>query len=178
MSNYSVIARPYAQAVFDLANDAGQLDEWSGSLNTLSDIVKHPDLMVLINDPRIGRDQICNLVLELGGESFNKSIKNLIRILSHYRRLPAVPTIARQYESLRAQEEGIVEAELETAYELDEQQKSNIIAALEQKLNRKVRLSTEVNESLIGGAVVRTGDWVIDGSIRGRLDQLSSSLGV
>ena len=178
MNSYSVIARPYAQAVFEMANDQGQLDEWSESLNTLSDIVKHPDLMKLINDPRIGRDQICNLVLELGGESFNKSIGNLIRILSHYRRLPAVPAIARQYETLRAQEEGIVEAELETAYELGEQQKSNIIATLEHKLNRRVRLTTEVNENLIGGAVIRTGDWVIDGSIRGRLDQLSSSLGV
>ena len=178
MSESSNIARPYAQAVFELARDSGRFDEWSDSLKSLCEIVEHPDIGAMINDPRITREQILDVMLEIGGDGFDEQTGNLVRILGHYRRLAAIPMIARQYESLRAQEEGIIEAELETAFEIEDEQRSSLVAALQKRLGRKVRLTSNVNPDLLGGVVVRAGDWVIDGSVRARLDKLSSSLGV
>ncbi len=178
MTDSSSIARPYAQAVFDLAKESGRFEHWSQCLDLLSEIVNHPDFGPLVGDPRITRQQVLDVVLEITGDRLEDEDRNFVRILSHYRRLSALPLIARQYESLRAEHEGIVEAQLEVAYDLDEQQQANLTDALQQRLGRKVRLSSRVNEELIGGAVVRAGDWVIDGSIRARLNKLSSSLGV
>ena len=178
MSESSNIARPYAQAVFELARDSGRFDEWSDSLKSLCEIVEHPDIGAMINDPRITRDQILDVMLEIGGDGFDEQTGNLVRILGHYRRLAAIPMIAKQYESLRAQEEGIIEAELETAFEIEDEQRSSLVAALQNRLGRKVRLTSNVNPDLLGGVVVRAGDWVIDGSVRARLEKLSSSLGV
>ena len=132
----------------------------------------------MINDPRITREQILDVMLEIGGDGFDEQTGNLVRILGHYRRLAAIPMIAKQYESLRAQEEGIIEAELETAFEIEDEQRSSLVAALQKRLGRKVRLTSNVNPDLLGGVVVRAGDWVIDGSVRARLEKLSSSLGV
>lgn len=178
MSESSNIARPYAQAVFELARDSGRFDEWSDSLKSLCEIVEHPDIGAMINDPRITREQILDVMLEIGGDGFDEQTGNLVRILGHYRRLAAIPMIAKQYESLRAQEEGIIEAELETAFEIEDEQRSSLVAALQNRLGRKVRLTSNVNPDLLGGVVVRAGDWVIDGSVRARLEKLSSSLGV
>lgn len=178
MSESSNIARPYAQAIFELARDSGRFDEWSDSLKSLCEIVEHPDIEAMINDPRITREQILDVMLEIGGDGFDEQTGNLVRILGHYRRLAAIPMIARQYESLRAQEEGIIEAELETAFEIEDEQRSSLIAALQKRLGRRVRLTSSVNPDLLGGVVVRAGDWVIDGSVRARLEKLSSSLGV
>lgn len=178
MSESSNIARPYAHAVFELARDSGRFDEWSDSLKSLCEIVEHPDIGAMINDPRITREQILDVMLEIGGDGFDEQTGNLVRILGHYRRLAAIPMIAKQYESLRAQEEGIIEAELETAFEIEDEQRSSLVAALQNRLGRKVRLTSNVNPDLLGGVVVRAGDWVIDGSVRARLEKLSSSLGV
>ena len=178
MSESSNIARPYAQAIFELARDSDRFDQWSESLKFLCEIVEHPDIGILINDPRITRQQVLDIVLEIGADSFDEHTRNLVRILGHYRRLAAVPSITMQYESLRAIEEGIIEAELETAFEVDDEHQSSLISALQKRLGRKVRLTSNVNPDLLGGVVIRAGDWVIDGSVRARLDKLSSSLGV
>ena len=178
MSESSNIARPYAQAIFELARDSQRFDEWSENLNGLCEIVEHPDIGVMINDPRITRGQVLEVMLEIGGDGFDEQTRNLVRILGHYRRLGSLPMIARQYESLRAAEEGIIEAELETAFDIDEEHKSTLITALQQRLGRKVRLTSSTNPDLLGGVVVRAGDWVIDGSVRARLEKLATSLGV
>ncbi len=178
MSESSSIARPYAQAVFDLAKETGRFDDWSQHLALLTEVADHPDFASLVADPRITRDQVLSIVLEITGDKLDDQAQNFVKILSHYRRLSALPLITRQYESLRAEDEGIVEAELEAAYELDNEQKAQLIEALQTRLGRKVRLTSQVNEDLVGGAVVRAGDWVIDGSIRAQLDKLASSLGV
>lgn len=178
MSELSNIARPYAQAVFEIARESDRFDEWSDSLEILSTIVSLSELQALISNPRITREQVLDIVLEIGANAFDEQSRNFVRILSHYRRLPAAPLIASQYENLRAEAEGIIGAELETAYEINDEQRGKLIAALETRLGRKVRLSSKLDENLIGGAVIRAGDWVIDGSIRARLEKLSSYLGV
>ena len=178
MSSSSGIARPYAQAVFELARDSNRYDEWSSHLETLTQIVSNPDLDDLIQNPRITRDQIIDIILEIGGEALDQQVTNLVRILCHYRRLQLVPSIAEQYESLRAEEEGIIEAELQTAYAVDEGQIEKLTESLQNRLGRKVRLTCRENQDLIGGAVIRAGDWVVDGSVRAKLAKLSSSLGI
>ncbi len=178
MSESSSIARPYAQAIFELARDAGNFEHWSENLKNLSDIVSLPDMQAVLSDPRIARNQVLDIVLKIGGSEFDELTQNFVRVLSHYRRLPIVPQIAKQYETLRAAEQGIIDAELETAYEIDDNQLSQLIDAMQNKLGRKVRLTRKLNADLIGGVVIRAGDWVIDDSIRARLDKLSSTLGV
>ena len=178
MSDSSSIARPYAQAVFELAKETGRFEDWSNQLEMLSEIAEHPDFNALVSDPRITREQVLSVVLEITGEHLNAQAQNFVKILSHYRRLSALPLIAKQFESLRAEDEGVIEAELEAAYELDSEQQAQLIEALQQRMGRKVRLTSQINKDLIGGVVVRAGDWVIDGSIRARLDKLASSLGV
>ncbi len=178
MSNSSNFARPYAQAVFELARDSDRYDTWSNNLETLAQIVSHPRLGELIQNPRISRDQIIDIVLEIGGDGLDEQTKNLVRILGHYRRLLIAPSIAEQYETLRAKEEGVIEAELQTAYAIDETQLQMLTQSLESRLGRRVRLKCERNQHLIGGAVIRAGDWVVDGSVRAQLAKLSSSLGV
>ncbi|MDE0308444.1 MAG: F0F1 ATP synthase subunit delta [Acidiferrobacterales bacterium] len=178
MTESSNIARPYAQAIFELARDTDRLDEWSQSLQMLCEIVEHPDVGILINDPRVTRQQVLEVLMEIGRDGFDEQTRNLVRILGHYRRLAAVPSITAQYESLRAVEEGVIEAELETAFEIDDEHRAGLISALQNRLGSKVRLTSSVNPDLLGGVVVRAGDWVIDGSVRARLEKLSSSLGV
>ncbi len=178
MSEVSSIARPYAQAVFELAKESGRFDDWSRQLALLTEIAEHPDFSALIGDPRINRDQVLDVVLEIADDRLDEQARNFVRILSHYRRLSSLPLITQLYESLRAEDEGVVEAELEAAYELDSEQQARLIDALQERLGRKVRLTSQINKDLIGGAVVRAGDWVIDGSVRTRLNKLASSLGV
>ncbi len=178
MAQLSNIARPYAQAVFEIAQESADFDAWSQNLQLVSEIVSNPNMSAVIEDPRIGRSATLDLVLEIGGEALSEQTRNLIRVLAHYRRLAAVPAIAHQYESLRAQAEGIIEAELESAYPMSQEQEDVVADALQSRLGRKIRLKSKVNEDLIGGAVIKAGDWVIDGSVRARLDKLASALGV
>ena len=178
MAQLSNIARPYAQAVFDLAQDSGDLESWSDQLQLLNEIAGHPQMGAVLSDPRIGREATLQLVLDIGGDALNEQARNLVRILAQYRRLSVVPTIVAQYESLRAEAEGVVEAEIESARPLSREHEQIVAKALEGRLGRRIRIRSIVNEELIGGAVIRAGDWVIDGSVRARLNKLASALGV
>ena len=178
MAQNSHIARPYAQAIFELAQDSQQLESWSGHLELLSEIVTNEQMSSVISGPRISRDAVLEIILDIGSDAIDDQVRNLVRILTHYRRLAVIPDIAKMYETLRAEAEGIIEAEVESAQAMSSEHEQIIADALEGKLGRKVRLSNVVNKELIGGVVVRAGDWVIDGSIRAQLNKLSSALGV
>ncbi len=178
MSESASIARPYAQAVFELARESDCFAAWSEQLQALCDILEMPDMQALIGDPRISKAQILEIVMAAGEPYFDPPTQNLVRILVHYRRLGSAAEVKRQFESLRAAQEGIIEAELETAYEVEDAQLNDLIESLQTRLGRKVRLTRKLNRDLIGGVVIRAGDWVIDDSIRSRLGKLSSSLGV
>ncbi len=178
MSESSSVARPYAQAVFELAREADSFAAWSNQLQALCDILDVPDMQAMIGDPRVSKMQILEVVMAVGESHFDASTQNLVRILVHYRRLGSAAEIKRQFESLRAAEEGVIQAELETAYDVEDAQLNDLIESLQSRLGRKVRLTRKLNQDLIGGVVIRAGDWVIDDSIRSRLGKLSSSLGV
>lgn len=176
MAETTTIARPYAQAVFKLAREAGDYRPWSDVLAAATTVARDPTMAALIESPRVDRGQMAELFIDVCGKHLDTGGKNLIRLLAANRRLGLLPELARQYEALRAEAEGTLEAELISAQPVDEAYERKIAAALKAKLGREVRLSCSTDDSLVGGAIIRAGDLVIDGSVRGRLEKLAAAL--
>ncbi len=176
MAERSTLARPYARAVFEMAGDnASERQAWSERLARIAEVVQVPQLHSLLSHPSVSAEQLSDIVLEAAGD-LGEPGRNLVRLLADNRRLQLAPEIARLYEQLRAEAEGVVEVEVLAAQELEQAQQDRLAEALRKRLGRDVRLQTRVDESLIGGAVIRAGDTTIDGSVRGQLDRLSSAL--
>ena len=176
MAEISTVARPYSQAVFDLAQSQKKLAEWSIMLSFLSAVVNDPHMQSLISNTSIKKEQLTKLMDDICSDNVDESGRNLIKVLMENRRLNLVPEISKQFEKLRAEAEGTIEAELVSAFEVTDKQLDKITGALQKRLGRKVSLKPRVDEDLIGGAIVRAGDIVIDGSVSGRLENLSSAL--
>lgn len=171
------IARPYAQAIFELATTAGSLGQWSDSLRVMAMVAANRDMKALFINPRISRKDLGNVLIGICGEWIDAQGENLIRLLAQNRRLLVLPEIAEQYEVLRAEAERIVRAELESALPVSEQEQQRIAEALKKRLGRDVELVCKTNKKLIGGAVIRAGDLVIDGSVRARIEKLGAIVG-
>ena len=178
MAEPSNIARPYAQAVFELAQESDSFDQWSNYLQLLSDIVGDENMQMLIANPGVTRNQLLDLILEIAGEQLDEHARNLVRVLNHYRRLNSAPLILKQYEALRAKAEGVIEADMETAFPISDEQSAMLADALQKTFGRKIRMKSTVNKELIGGVIIRAGDWVVDGSVRARLSKLARALDV
>lgn len=176
MAENSNIARPYAQALFELAESAGDFGLWSEALRVMAMVAVDPNMNAVFINPRISRREIGKAVIEVCGEHIDSQGRNLIRLLAQNRRLDALPAIAEQYETLRAEAERSVRAELESALPISEQERQRISEALKKRLGRDVELVCKINEKLIGGAVIRAGDLVIDGSARARLEKLAAAI--
>ncbi len=177
MAEQVTLARPYAQAVFELARDTKALDRWSEMLAVLVEAVSIEEVWQVVNSPRLGRGEIAELLAEIGGERFDEPCRNLVRVLAANRRLDIIPELAALYEKLRAEHEGRIDAAVISARALSDAQQQKIAAALKKRLGREVNLTCTVDETLIGGAVVRAGDLLIDGSARGKLQRLAAGLG-
>lgn len=182
MADSSTVARPYAKALFDLAREAGRLDEWSRALNAAAAIVADEDAQRHLARPELGRGQRAEFVADLAsafgqGETFAAGEgRNLLRLLAENDRLEALPDIAAQYDELKAEAENTVRVTLVSAAEVDAALADKVTAALERKLGRKVELELEVDRALLGGAILRAEDRVIDGSVRSRLQRLAETL--
>ncbi len=176
MAEKTTIARPYAEAVFQLAQQQGELKSWSETLQLCAAIASNPEMSALIGNPRIDATQLSGLFGELCGEKLNEQGKNFIATLIENDRLDLLPEIAELYEKARAEAEGVMSAEVISAQSLDKSQQEAIAAALKKRLGREVVLECRVDESLLGGAVIRAGDLVIDGSAKGQLDRLAHVL--
>ena len=176
MAETQTLARPYAEAVFELAESQGRLDEWSQALNALSTIVSNPDVAMLLNNPEVADSRLAEVVIEIGSEDLDDSSENLVRLLVANGRLGLAPAIATLYEQRKAQAEHRVDVSVTSAVEFSEEQRSALAKALEKRLDRSVRLTFEQDEDVIGGAVIRAGDLVIDGSLRAQLERMRQSL--
>lgn len=172
----SNLARPYARAAFQLARDAGDLQGWSDRLGLLARVVDDERVANAIRAPRMSRGERAQLVIRICEEHLDDGARNLVRLLADNGRLGQLPEVARQYEALRADAEGRVDAHVRSASPLDDDQKRRIAERLKRRLDREVELHCEVDETLLGGAIVRAGDLVIDGSLKGRLERLASRL--
>lgn len=176
MLENSTIARPYATAVFELAQETGRVEEWSAMLGLLSLLVSDQTMRRLITNPKVSRQQLQDLALEVCGDELTGLGRNLVKVLVHADRLQYSPHIKDQYEQMRAVAEGKVDVEVVTAYTLDRQQQDDIAGTISGRLGKQVNIKTSVDESLIGGAVIRAGDSIIDASLQGRLTELRNEL--
>jgi F-type H+-transporting ATPase subunit delta len=176
MAEKITIARPYANAVFELARTQGNYDEWSRALNAFASLARDPEMQVLIDDPRYTSSQIIDFFAEIGGDIVTDATKNFLKVLADNDRLSILPEIATLFEQLRAEIEGTVEAEIISAKPLSDDQLNQIAAALKRRLGREVTFSCKTDESILGGVVIRAGDLVIDGSAIGKLNQLAAAL--
>jgi F-type H+-transporting ATPase subunit delta len=176
MASHAVIARPYAEAVFQQARDSGSLAKWSEMLALAAALAVDPQIEPLARNPKVGEDEFTQLLLGICGDGLTEEGRNLLRLLVVNDRLVALPAIAELFEDLRAEVENTLEAEVVSAFEMDNKQIKRLAALLEDKLGRTVELTASVNPDLIGGVIIRAGDTVIDASLRGRLKGLSSQL--
>lgn len=177
MSNVTTLARPYAKAVLDLARQGGTpLGDWQQRLDLLAALVSYPPIRQAIEDPRQTAEQSRQLIIDALGPELAPEGINLVSLLIENGRLSLAPQIAELYAAMRAEAEGTVDAEVVSATELDADQKGRIAEALSRRLGRRVKLTTRIDETLMGGAVIRAGDLVIDGSVRSQLERLSRAL--
>ncbi len=186
MSDFALVARPYAQAVFELAAADGGYAGWSALLETAATVVSDVKVAQLISQPDVAPADMAVVVADTcvaalgeegplagGADSYGR---NLLRLLAENRRLAALPDIAARFESLRAEAEGQVDVTVTAASELSDDLKSRLTKALESRLGRTVRLTCEVDENLIGGARIQADDLVIDGAVSSNLARLASAL--
>lgn len=176
MSELTTAARPYAKAVFEMAQDSGTLSEWSAQLSAMSAVVASEESAQLLAHPRISKTQKVDMFADVLGDNLNASGRNLLSTLGENDRFALIPEITSIYEVMKAEAEGAIEAEIISAMEMDAAQQDKITAALQKRLGREVKLVTSIDPSLMGGAIIRAGDLVIDGSIQSRLKAMTTSM--
>ncbi len=176
MADKSTIARPYAKAAFEEARDRGRLGPWSQALRTAAAVISDPRVETLLGNPRVTPQELASLVTGITGSQLDEAGRNFVRVLAENRRLAVLPQISALFDESKAEEEGVVDVTVTSAAPLEESQRGKLAAALEHRLKRTVRLQCETDPALIGGAVLRAGDMVIDGSLRGKLERIAYAL--
>jgi len=176
MAEKSTIARPYAEAVFQIADAAKQLKEWSAMLQTIAVIAADADMQSIIGNTSVNKAQLSQLMIDVAGDVMTEQGCNLVKLLAENRRLDVIAELTEQFETLKAEAEKTVEAQIVSAQEVSAAQQSMIAQKLKARLGREVSLTCTVDESLMGGAVIKAGDMVIDGSVSGQLNKLSVEL--
>ncbi len=182
MADFSTIARPYARALLEVARAADDLAGWSSALSAAAAVLDHERARAMISDPRVEPAErarfIAVVCADLPGASLLKSPQgeNLLLLLAENDRLNALPAIAAQYEQLRARAENKVYVTLVSATEVGDELAASVAKSMERRLGHKVELAVEVDPGLIGGAIIRADDMVIDGSVKSRLQRLADAL--
>lgn len=175
MAETLTIARPYADAIFRLADQSGALPAWSNTLAAMNRAAENPDMDALFDNPRITRPQLISLFIAACGE-LSEEGRNLVQLLVENGRLALVPQIRELFEEAKREREGTVEAQIFSAFPMADAQKSALVTALEAKLKRRIQATVALDTDLIGGVKIVVGDKVIDGSVRARLAAMSSAL--
>jgi F-type H+-transporting ATPase subunit delta len=176
MADRSTIARPYARAAFEEARADKRLAPWSDAINIGAAAVQDERVKKLLDHPSVTPAELADFVIGIANGSLDQDGKNFLQTLAENRRLGYLPEIAAIFNELKDAEEGIVDVTVTSAAPLDQQQQLTLSEALSRKLKRQVRLHSEVDATLIGGAVLRAGDLVIDGSLRTRLERIATEL--
>ena len=185
MADNNTVARPYAEAVFEVARENDALDELSSSLAAARDLLSDGQVVTFLGQPSLNDEQRLEFLQSLFAEAVGEGSvfaggsphgTNFLKLLLENGRVVAMPEIAEQFEALKAKIENSIDAVITTAAPLSATQEKEIAGSLAEKLGRDVRISTEIDENLIGGAVIRAGDVVIDGSLRARLEGLTNAL--
>jgi len=176
MAEQTTIGRPYAEAAFELARDANALGAWAEALALSAAVVADERVDTILQSPQVDAQRKATLIIDVGGETLDERQRNFIRLLAERSRIRLLPEIRAQFDALRSKHERTLNASLTTAQPVDKAVSERLAKALSTRLGRTVTLETQTDETLIGGAVVRAGDLVIDGSVRGRLANLTGAL--
>ena len=176
MAEPSTVARPYAEAAFKLADEGGALASWSDMLAALGAVAQDARVRGAIADPNRSDAQVAGVFISILGGKLSGDAENFVRVLAQNDRLGLLPQIREQFEALKNEREGVVEAEVHSAFELSQAQLADLVQRLEKKTARKVRARVHVDKELIGGVKVVLGDKVIDGSARAQLAALETAL--
>lgn len=180
MSSLITLARPYAKAAFSLAQeraeDTGALGAWQDMLDLASQIATHADLAAVLGNPLVSTSQAVELLAQAAGEQFDERFRRFLGVLGENRRLALLPEITTLFSRLRQAAENRLRVRVVSAIELDEDQADRMVAALARRFGCTIELQREIDQNVLGGAVIHTGDQVIDGSLRGRVEKLASAL--
>lgn len=176
MADRLTIARPYAKAAFKQAQADGQLGSWSDALNAVAVVIADPRVKALVGSPRVTGAQLAGLLADVAQLSPDGGSRKLIDTLAENKRLGYLPEIAKLFDELKDEAEGVVDVTITSAAAMGSEEQGKLQLALEKRFSRKVRVHAKVDPSLIGGAIVRAGDLTIDGSYKSRLERLAYEL--
>lgn len=176
MAEPSTVARPYAEAAFKLAEADNALARWAEALGALALVAEDERVHRALSNPNLSDDQVAGLFIAILAGKLDALEENFVRVLAHAKRLELLPLIRAQFEALKNAHEGVIEAELQSAFELSEAQAADLVERLERKTGRRIRSRVSIDQELIGGVRVLLGDKVIDGSVRAQLAALETAL--
>jgi F-type H+-transporting ATPase subunit delta len=176
MSSLTTLARPYAKAAFGLAQESSDLGKWQSMLNLASQIASNEQVVVALESPLVAVSDAVGLIAAAGGKHFDERFNAYLAVLGANRRLALLPEIARLFNSLKQQAEQQLQVRVVSAIPLSEDQAKRMSEALAKRFECAIELDAEVDPAVLGGAVIYAADQVIDGSLRGRLDKLTSAL--
>ncbi|MBN2647778.1 MAG: F0F1 ATP synthase subunit delta [Thiotrichales bacterium] len=176
MAELMKIARPYAEAVFALAKEGQALASWSEQLTNLAAITKDPAMQAFLADPSRSKDETLAVYAAVMGQGLSAQGKNLLAAMAEHKRLAALAEVAEQFEVLRAEDEKRVRATVISAFDVTDEQKNKLSAALNAKFDAEVEIAYEVDASLVAGIKIKVGDWAIDGSAQTQLNKLGAAI--
>jgi len=176
MSEFTTQARPYAKAAFEVAQAESKQAEWSDALHFIEAVVSNGDFAAVIDNPAMGAEAKGEILIDISGDKLSATQKNFIKTMSENNRLMLMPEIVVLFEAFRAAAENTVEATATSAFAMSDAQVQLMTDALKKKLGCEVTLTTEVDQSLIGGVVIRAGDLVIDGSTQAKIGSLTQAV--
>ena len=176
MSELTTAARPYARAVFEMAEKSGKLSEWSDQLGFMGGMASNDQVVDLLASPKMAKQSGADAFIQLADGKLDNEAKNLVSMLAENNRLSLLPEMSLIFEVLKGEAEGSVEAIVTAAEKLTQDEEKSIADALGKRLGRKVKLKVSVDKALLGGAIIQAGDLVIDGSLRGRLAKMTSAI--
>nr|WP_306671474.1 F0F1 ATP synthase subunit delta [Endozoicomonas sp. ONNA2] len=169
-------ARPYAKAAFEYARDASQLSQWSDMLSLCASVSAYRKVVEMLGNPRLSGARQADTIIGLCQGDLDRPFENYLRVLSEHRRLQLLPEITALYSQLRAEEERSQQVQVTSAYPLSQEQQDKLAEKMAARLGRSVHLVTAIDNSILGGVIVKAGDLVIDGSLRARLSKLADAM--
>ncbi|MGD8176139.1 F0F1 ATP synthase subunit delta [Marinimicrobium sp. ARAG 43.8] len=176
MAELTTLARPYAKAAFQYALEAEALGEWAKQLATLAGASQYGAMAELIATPSLSASEQADALIDACGDELSEPVRKYVQLLAQNKRLVLLPQIAELFEAFKHAHEHAVDVELTTAFELTDADQETLAKALEQKLKRKINVRAQIDQKLMAGVVVKAGDLVIDGSMRGRLEKLARAI--
>ncbi len=176
MAELSTLARPYAKAAFEYARDNNALADWQSQLATAAAVTQDPAMDAALNNPSLTAEQQAQTLIDVCGDQAGNAVQNFVRILASNKRLALLPQIHAQFAQFKANQEKAVDVEVISAFDLDGAICDRLAQVLGSKLEREVKVSTTTDSDLLGGVLIRAGDMVIDGSVRGRLNKLAEAM--